>query len=156
MCAHYLPRYFRSYCPTSCATIAHYNRTSFSHACLPKHFRMPCSHIGVSIVFLQTLLLHSAYASYFRMPASYIFCVRYVCKKLSKTILGRDCRMLRSHATFRTLCSHATFARYVRMLVRILFSKRYFPKLNAHATLARSVRKPCLHVIPVSQNLSPP
>ena len=156
MCTHYLPRHFRSHYPTSCATIADYNRTSFSHACLPKQFRMPCSHIGIRIVFFRTLLFHSVYACYFRMPTSYMFCVRYVCKKLSNNILGCYCRMLRSHATFRTLFSHATFARYVRMLVRILFSKRYFPKLNAHATLARSVRIPFLHVIQVSQTLSPP
>ena len=120
---------------------------AFSHAMFA-HWRQHC--------FFQTLLFHSVYLCYVRMPTSYIFCVRYFCKKLSKQILGCYCRMLRSHATFRTLLSHATFARYVRMLVRILFSKRYFPKLNAHATLARSVRIPFLHVIQVSQTLSPP
>ena len=114
MCAHYLPRYFRSYCPTSCATTAHYHRTLFLHACLPRHFRMPCSHIGVCIVFVQTLLLHSVYACYFRMPISYMFYVRYVRKQLSKTILGCSCRILLSHAIFaryfRMLLSHAMFA----------------------------------------------
>ena len=121
---------------------------ALSHAMFA-HWRQHCFFFRRYCCTLFTHVL-------FRMPTSYMFCVRYVCKNLSKTILGRCCRRLRSHATFRTLCSHATFARYVRMLVRILFSKRYFPKLNAHATLARSVGKSLLHVIPVSQTLSPP